>query len=355
MQLGDSFDDESWAVTRVIPSPADMALRAVNGLAAGLLVTRGDMIDYANPRAAALLGRVDLEGESLRALGLPACDGACDGACDEDPIRFEHEIVAADGERRRLGFTVSRFPSGTDLGGRLLLFQDISQFDGVRRERDRLLQLAAIHAVLPSILHELRNPITAITTTVEVMIEDAPATMQGDLHAILCELRQISLTLQGVGAVGRELRCDRDSVVDLPIEDTVRVLEGKARARGVALDVAVDTMPLLRLDPAVLRAVVGNLVVNAVAACSAGDRVSIRAGFADDTFSLVVQDTGRGMTPEVLARATELFFTTKALGSGIGLSLCSRAVEQAGGELEITSEPGHGTSVAITIPLGECR
>jgi signal transduction histidine kinase len=350
MQLGDSFDDDGWAVTRVIPSLADVALRAVNGLAAGLLVTRGDMIDYANPRAAALLGRVELEGESLRALGLPACDGAC----DEDPIRFEHEVVSADGESRRLGFTVSRFPSGTDLGGRMFLFQDISQFDGVRRERDRLLQLAAIHAVLPSILHELRNPITAITTTVEVMLEDAPVAMQGDLHAILCELRQISLTLQGVGAVGRELRCDRDSVVDLPIEDTVRVLEGKARARGVVLDVAVDTMPLLRLDPAVLRAMVANLVVNAVAACSTGDRVSIRAGFADDTFSLVVQDTGRGMTPEVLARATELFFTTKALGSGIGLSLCSRAVEQAGGELEIASEPGHGTCVAITIPLGEC-
>lgn len=351
MQLDDSFDDDGWAVTRVIPSPADVALRAVNCLAAGLLVTRGDMIDYANPRAGALLGRVALEGESLRALGLPACDGLR----DEDPVRFEHEIVAADGERRRLGFTVSRFPSGTDPGGRLFLFQDITQFDGVRRERDRLLQLAAIHAVLPSILHELRNPITAITTTVEVMLEEAPAAMQGDLHAILCELRQISLTLQGVGAVGRELRCDQDGVVDLPIEDTVRVLEGKARSRGVALDVAVDTMPLLRLDPAVLRAVVANLVVNALAACSAGDRVSIAARFVDDTFRLVVEDTGRGMTPDVLARATELFFTTKALGSGIGLSLCSRAVEQAGGDLEITSAPGQGTRVAITIPLRAAR
>jgi len=324
--------------------------RALDCLAAGLLVARRGVIEYANPRAHALLGRALLVGTAFAELGL-----GTDVAASGEPARFELEIQPAGQPPRQLGFTISS--CGDDPHGetRLVLFQDISQLATLRTERDRLLQLAAINAVLPSILHEIRNPIGAITTTIEVMIEEAPAATQADLHAILTVLRQLSLTLQGVGAVGRELRCDRPCVVDLPIEEAARVLEAKARSRGVALVCRVESMPLLQLDPAVLRAIVGNLVENALAATAAGGRVLVTAHYGGGVFRVRVRDNGRGMDPQTLAHATDLFFTTKPLGSGIGLSLCARAVQTAGGQLRIDSHVGLGTTVDIELPIASDR
>ena len=72
-----------------------------------------------------------------------------------------------------------------------------------------------------------------------------------------------------------------------------------------------------------------------------------------DYVMLAVTDTGTGMSPEVLDRATDLFFTTKPSGSGIGLALCSRAVKDAGGEMTLRSVPGFGTSVSVKIPVNQ--
>ena len=73
-------------------------------------------------------------------------------------------------------------------------------------------------------------------------------------------------------------------------------------------------------------------------------------GFEEHDRSVI--DSGQGMTEEVLQRCRELFFTTKRTGTGIGLALCARLVEEAGGTLHIESTFGRGTHIAISIPLG---
>jgi signal transduction histidine kinase len=71
--------------------------------------------------------------------------------------------------------------------------------------------------------------------------------------------------------------------------------------------------------------------------------------------TLVVRDTGAGMSPEVRARATEMFFTTKTRGSGIGLALAAGVAEAVGGALEIESQLGRGTSITVTFPINGRR
>ena len=106
---------------------------------------------------------------------------------------------------------------------------------------------------------------------------------------------------------------------------------------------------------AVVGGIVHNLMINSIQACSAGQAVNLRAGLCDDgsRFVLTVVDNGSGMTAEVYNRCTEIFFTTKRNGSGIGLALCRRAVEESGGTLTIESVVGFGTSVTIEVPLAE--
>lgn len=107
------------------------------------------------------------------------------------------------------------------------------------------------------------------------------------------------------------------------------------------------------LDAAVVRAIVFNLVTNAIHACRAGDAIALHARLVANglALALTVSDTGTGMTHDVYTRCTELFFTTKPNGSGIGLALVRQAVTEAGGELTIESVPGFGTSITALIPV----
>ena len=107
-------------------------------------------------------------------------------------------------------------------------------------------------------------------------------------------------------------------------------------------------------DATQLELAVLNLVVNARDAMPEGGRIQLRTRADAETVTVEVRDTGKGMTPEVLARATEPFFTTKAhQGSGLGLAQVAAFARQCGGDCEIESAPDAGTTVRITLPRAE--
>lgn len=223
----------------------------------------------------------------------------------------------------------------------------------LREERDRLLRLAAVGEVLPSLLHELRNPIAGVTTALEVLIEEMePGEVRDTLHALLGELRRAQLTLQGIGTADRALRGDGSHhAIDHALRDACRVMSASAREAGVELRTDIPDLPLLPIDAPALRGVLFNLLNNAIAATRGKGTVDVIVRLDGSTLNVVVRDDGVGMKPEVRARCTELFFTTKARGSGIGLALARRTLESVGGSIDIESEPGKGTTVTLSIPV----
>ncbi len=235
----------------------------------------------------------------------------------------------------------------------LIVFRNISKAVQLRQERDRLLRMATISEIMPTILHELKNPLAAIITSQELLIEDlGESELAKQIHAILCESRRLKLTLDGIGVAGHALRCRRYAAVDQVCRDSFALMSGKAKNVGVVLTAEISDLPALPFSPAVIRAIVFNLVSNAIAACGVGGDVGISV-FLDDEigeFVLIVKDTGKGMSPDELEKSTELFYSTKRSGSGIGLALCKRFAEQAGGQLSIASTVGVGTHIAIRIP-----
>jgi signal transduction histidine kinase len=237
----------------------------------------------------------------------------------------------------------------------LVVLRDVTQWERLREERDRLMRLAAVSEVLPAVLHELKNPLAAIGAALELLVEDCEdGGFRERLHAVLPEIRRMSLTLEGIGSVGRDLPSTRFSAVDYALRQSFVVLERQARERGIAFVCEVADMPLLPFDVAMIRAIAFNLLTNAVHACARGDSVWLRAALTpepDVRLTVEVEDTGSGMSPEVLARCCELFFTTKARGSGIGLALCERAVRAAGGRLTVESQPSRGTKVTLRVPV----
>lgn len=334
-----------------------MAAEVLDRLPAGVLVLdERRAIVSANLRAVAVLGRpasalvsrplAEVLPEIAEKLG-------SDGEPAPDDDRLRASFVRPDGRLVDVGFR------GGDVvvDGRaatVLLFQDLTGYDALRRERDRLLQLATVGEVLPAILHELKNPLAAVTTAVEVLLEEVEeGHVQTELHAILTEVRRMKLSFDGIGLINHGLRSERHAAIDYALIEAFRILEPQMRTKGIASRCDVPALPLLAFDPAVLRAVLFNLLTNSIYACPRGASIEVEARLRapGPVFELSVSDTGTGMTPDVLARCRELFFTTKPSGSGIGLALCESVVSGAGGRMEIESSEARGTVVRVFVPF----
>lgn len=333
-----------------------LARAALDALTAGVLIFGEDgTIELANEGAARILAR---PRESLHGLRVDAVlarrahliHAALAKKGEERP---ELTVKLPDGKTTEVGFTVTSFVGPNDKPHYVILFQELGGVLQLRKERDRLLQLAAVGDVLPSALHELRNPLAAVTGLLEVLLEEPDAPNAKELHAVLSEIRRMTLTLHGIGGLVRTARAEKPTAIDAAVRDACVVLEPMAQRKGISLRAIGKNLPLLRFDREVLCGVVFNLVKNAIDACDDGNVIEVDARLEDEdsVLALEVSDDGPGMKPEVRERCCELFFTTKEKGSGVGLALCKRVAEVSGGRLEIVSAEGEGTSVTLYLPI----
>lgn len=306
-----------------------------------VLVTDEGHVDYVNARAKGLL-----RSAGLSVAQFPPQEST--SSEEGDPAQQRFTVQSPEGPRT-FGYQITRLSNGS----RLIAFQDVTAIEQTQRERNRLLQLASISEVMPAVLHELKNPLAGITLMMELLIEDAPEENRERLHAILSEVRRLTLTLDGLGRFRHEVRSTRHWPIDLALREAFSLLEPLASSRGILTVVDVKDMPLLPFEPAAIRAVLFNLVTNAIHACQSGHRIEVHADFdrATTTLLLTVSDTGAGMMRSVRERCTELFFTTKSKGSGIGLALCAGVAEAVGGTLTIESSPGLGTRITLAFPI----
>ncbi len=123
-------------------------------------------------------------------------------------------------------------------------------------------------------------------------------------------------------------------------------------SEDVALNVAIDDL-VVNLDYVSMVRVVTNLVKNAVEAMPDGGTLSVKGCVMDGALSLVVADTGLGMSDETLGNLFTPFYTTKETGTGLGLAYCRQAVEAHGGTIAVKSVVDEGTIFTISIPTVE--
>ena len=127
----------------------------------------------------------------------------------------------------------------------------------------------------------------------------------------------------------------------------------RAESRGVRVEVAAPGAGTAVVDPAQLRQALDNLVRNAVDATPEGGQVSLSARREGGGHAIEVRDTGRGIEPDHLPRIFDLYFTTKADGTGVGLAVTQQIVTAHGGTIEVDSRPGAGTTMTVRLPGGE--
>ncbi|MBC7173582.1 MAG: HAMP domain-containing histidine kinase [Polyangiaceae bacterium] len=210
-------------------------------------------------------------------------------------------------------------------------------------------RLAALTTLCAGAAHELGTPLGTIALAASELGRAAgdPARTLEDAELIRAEVARCRAILDRMAArFGEAVGEHPDRVTIDRLFDAVRSLLPSNELGRVAFERSVDSacLPL-----GAVAQTLANLIENAL---DAGGFVEVRAEREGDELHLSVRDDGAGMTPEVLGRATDPFFTTKEAGRGMGLGLYLSEVTalRLGGALSLTSEPGEGTTVVLSLP-----
>ena len=368
----------------------DLHLRTVESIGSGLLTTddSGRVTSF-NPEAERISGIAAkaAQGRRLDELIPGAMDVVRQGETSKsEDARVGRNRIAYRSARQEdlflgLGASSLRDEGGKRLG-HVVIFQDVTQVVSMEHELRQSERLAAVGEMAARIAHEIRNPLAAISGSVQVLQSSADATSrrtEGDpeqgqlMNIVVREVDRLNDLIRDFLLYSRPapLRTEKVCLADL-VEEVAKMSEAEP-AEGVEIDLDLDSNLTISADRAQLIAVIWNLWNNALEAISGPGRVSVRVsridreptqggspmgrnkeenGFAGSSADprgvlLEVEDTGSGISPEVQEMIFEPFYTTKPEGTGLGLATVQRIIEQHGASIQVSSDENVGTCFRI--------
>lgn len=214
--------------------------------------------------------------------------------------------------------------------------------------------LAAVGELAASLAHEIKNPLAGISGAMQIlgqeMDDDHPH--KEIIEESLRQIDRLDAAVKDLLIYARPKPPDLASVqIDQLLQRALVLLREEPAFRGVQVMCdATNGAARLELDEAQMQQVLTNLLINAAHACQNGGVIQCRVSSTKNAARIIIEDNGIGMTRDVIARAFEPFYTTKAKGTGLGLAICKRIVESHGGAIKLYSKPGHGTRVTVELP-----
>ena len=331
----------------------------IDSLTSGLVTVdeNGVLISF-NPAAEHITGV-----PAARAIGRPARDvmqlpeafAVSMERGDTGSLRSEFPFIRED--RRQIEIGLSSAPLITPQGqaGRLLTFQDVT--DQRRRDRESRIQqrLAAVGEMAAGIAHEIRNPLASMSGSIQVLRQELPLNAEQEqlMDIVLRESERLNDTIKSFLAYARPQRATLKKL-DLrqALHDTAALLRNSAElkeAHRLAVDVPSEPV-IFEADEAQVKQIVWNLATNGLRAMPDGGRLRLATSANGHGAIIAVQDEGVGISREELDGIFQPFRGAFFKGSGLGLSIVHRIVSDYGGEIQVTSERGHGTTVTVRLP-----
>ena len=257
-------------------------------------------------------------------------------------------------------------------------------------------KLSSVGQLVAGVMHEINTPLMYVQSNVETLVENledfvrrlepvsapvrgawetgdaraealrasAASVGPGELDLLVAESRQLSAdSLDGLGQISDLVQSLKDfSRIDRADQESFDVREGLEKTltitrnltkHGIEIVRDYGEVPPILCGPSRINQVFMNLVTNAVQAMDGQGRLTLRVRREGARIAVAVADTGCGIAPEDLPRVTDPFFTTKPVGqgTGLGLSIVRRIVEEHGGELDVSSRVGQGTTITVRLPV----
>jgi two-component system sensor histidine kinase PilS (NtrC family) len=359
--------------------------RTVESLMSGLLTTDLDgRISSFNPEAERITGQNQSEvlGMDVEAVLPGVRQLVSAGAEGGEPYRSRTRMPfqAPDQELRHLGIAAYVLRNG-DCGqdGHVVIFQDVTDVVDMETCLLRSERLAAIGELSASIAHEIRNPLAAISGSIEMLqSERSGSRVTGDsehlMRIVLREVDRLNHLITDFLHYARPGPSNLEPIsLSNAIADVMKMFKS-ARPDTIDTRIAVENGLAVLADAAQLRQILWNLVINASQAMPEGGRLEVSARAVSENgpqgvsvggrrveekeakarwVEIAITDDGVGIPADEIERIFDPFFTTKQGGSGLGLATVHRIVEDHGGVVRMESTVGGGTTARVRLPRAE--
>jgi signal transduction histidine kinase len=234
--------------------------------------------------------------------------------------------------------------------------RELKESEAKYREAERL---SAIGKTAMMIGHDLRNPLQVVVNALYLIREtlESPRARYPDseemrgstalLDRVDRQVEYMNKIVSDLQDYARPLRPElAETGLGQLITETLSTIRLPENI-GVTKDIAKDTR--VTVDPAMMKRVFTNLIINAIQAMPNGGQLTIRASIVEETILVSIKDTGAGIAKENISKLFTPLFTTKAKGQGFGLSVCKRIVEAHKGEIIVESEEGKGATFTVKL------
>jgi len=340
----------------------DYTSSILRSITSGVLTVGPDgSVATANPAAERMLGISEFEMVPKPIGRLFRVDGGISGDVSKVlagrlPLALrEATLVTPAGREVHVQASTSRMRAvgGTVLGA-VVTLEDVSDIKALTDQLIRADRLAAMGELTAGVAHEVRNPLGVIRASVQ-LLEDAhcDATRIHDAAEVIKqEIDRLDKVIKALLDFGRPstptlVNTDLNTVLD----DVVLFTNRFAKQANVRIRLENNPeLPLVSGDPDQLKQVFLNLVTNAVQAMEeSGGDIDIRANGDGDYVQVSVSDTGPGISPEDLPKVFDPFFTKRAAGTGLGLTIVHRIIDEHDGHIGVESSE-KGTNFTVTLP-----
>ena len=228
-----------------------------------------------------------------------------------------------------------------------------------RRELDRQVfqmdKMATIGELAMGIAHEIGNPLAGMKAVSQAIQfeDDLPSGIRDAMRRFESEVDRLSDFLRSFHGFAAPRAPDlQPTPLNTAVDDVLFWTRKEAKGAGIDMETAIPAdLPSLAADPAQLKQVLLNLVVNALHAMPQGGRLHISALRDGEAVCIRVRDTGIGIPDDVLPRIFDPFFTSRPGGSGLGLAITAKIIKEHDAGIQVESRIGHGTCITLHWPI----
>lgn len=278
----------------------------------------------------------------------------------EETVRGREFTFDLGGRRRIFRVDVLPLVRGGMIRGTLVLMEDVTDQRAQEVRLKRMESLASLTTLAASVAHEIKNPLGAIS--IHLQLIERLLSQKGCLSTeevspyvgvIKEEIERLNRIVVDFLFAVRPINLEREelSVREL-VEETLSLVGPELTQAGVRVDIRIpEDIPSLSLDRRYIKQALLNLIKNAVQAMPEGGVLTVWAQLRDGRLALSFSDTGVGIPEHLKEKIFEPYFTTKETGSGLGLTLVYKIVQEHGGEIEVQSKEGKGTTFTLLFPI----
>ncbi len=275
---------------------------------------------------------------------------------------FELKVFRGDGEVRNAELNARVVKDSNGDINYVVFIKDITERKKMEEQLFQAEKLRALAEMASGVAHDFNNALAAILGNTQLLLHTV---QDGELKETLKTIEKVTKdSAQTVRRlqdftrkrVHQELyNVDMNAIVKDSIEITKPKWKDEAQSRGVRIEIVsnLGEIPSVSGSASELREMLTNMIFNAIEAMSEGGRIEIRTFEKKRKVYIAISDTGIGISEEVKKKIFEPFFTTKPFtNTGLGLSMSYGIVKRFGGEIEVESKPGRGTTFTIVLPTG---